>query len=559
MAPARIDRRWLGIFALLALALAAWSGSIVRGGFALDDREILFDSPVVEGDLPWTAAFDRDYWHHIGDAGHWRPSALLSLRVDRALWGERAAGYHATNVLLHLLVVGLAACLTQRALKERWPWIGLAVFAAHPILADSVAWISGRTSMLCAAGGLVGALLVQRSSRPSSACCAAALGLALALCGKEEGVAFAALYVALGAARSRQLALACAAGSALAICAWLFARGYALGSFFPEAPHAPLAGTPLGERLAVGGAAVGEALRLLVAPIRYAPTTTVAELRGPGFPVRAALGWGVLLVLVVNAALALRRDRRSTSAVSGLLIGAAALPYLQLVPAGEVFAPRFLYLPLLFAAPLVHSVLRRAVPGPRSASIVFPVLAACAVGFAWRTANNYASRGAYRQAVLRVRPTDARSWNDLGLSYEEEGKLERAREAWFHAARIDPDYGRPWSNLGRVAFVAGDLEAAREALERAVRLGPANPVAHVNLGSVHLRADEPHEAAALFGRATELAPGLAAAWRGLGQARLAAGDAALAIEALEIGQALAPRDRVIETLLERARHQIAGQ
>ena len=68
--------------ALLALCALAWSGAVLRGGFAFDDLEVIESNPVVQGSAPLLAAFERDYWHHREDAGHYRPLASLSLRAD---------------------------------------------------------------------------------------------------------------------------------------------------------------------------------------------------------------------------------------------------------------------------------------------------------------------------------------------------------------------------------------------------------------------------------------------------------------------------------------------
>ncbi|MFV1960089.1 MAG: hypothetical protein ACC662_11830, partial [Planctomycetota bacterium] len=118
----------------VVLVVLAWSGSVFRGGFALDDEAATLGNPVVTGALPWTAAFDRDYWHHRGDAGHYRPLATLSLRMDHALWGARPLGYHVTNVLLHAAVVLLLGLLLF-SFKGGGAWIalGLALFATHPV------------------------------------------------------------------------------------------------------------------------------------------------------------------------------------------------------------------------------------------------------------------------------------------------------------------------------------------------------------------------------------------------------------------------------------------
>ena len=511
-------RLWLP----LCLALLAWSGAVVRGGFALDDREAIEGNPVVEGGAPWWEAFRRDYWHHRGDAGHFRPLASLSLRLDRALYGERAWGYHLTSLLLHLAAVLLAGRLLLQAGPGPWPALGLGLFAAHPVLADSVAWISGRTSTVSAAAGLLGALAVARAgARPLPLAAAAFLGLLAALCGKEDGLAFGLLYAALALPRGRAALGAVLAGAGAAVLAWLALRWQALGAPLPAAPHAPLAGEPLAARLQVAGRALLEGLRLLAAPLGYPPTYSGAPLFERGSPLwrgeLAWLGWLPWLALLAAGAATARRRLGPPA----LLTALAVVPVLQLVPAGEVFAPRFLYLPLLFGVPLADALLRRvgaALPGPRARRGAAALLFACCAGLAWERAGVYADRGAYRREVLQWHPRDARSWNDLGLHHEEEGRPDEAGAAWRRAAALDPGYGRPWSNLARLALAAGDPEGAEEAARRAAALGPNNPVAHCNLGAVLLRRERAAEAAEAYGRATRLAPGLAAAWRGLGSA-----------------------------------------
>lgn len=544
--------RWLAPAAAL-LALLAWSGSLVRSGFSYDDREVLAANPVVQGHVPWTAAFERDYWHHRGAAGHYRPLAALALRADRAAWGERALGLHATNVVLHVLVVVLAAA-AARALALPAA-AGIAVFAVHPALADSVAWISGRTSMLAAAGGLAGLLLALHGARARSSpvrAALAALGGALAvllgLLGKEDAIVFAAVVPFALLRVDRRAAAGAAAGALFGLAAYLALRAHALGSALPHAPHAPLAAAPLAERLEVGGRAVVEALRLVAWPAGYPPSYGTRPDLAPatGAALRGALG---LLLWLALAGLGAARSRRAgaASAAAALLVALAAVPMLQIVPSGEVFAPRFLYLPLLLASPLVHALW---VALGRRRSLLAIALALGVLG-AWERAGVYADRGSHRRAVLAHRPGDAAAWNDLGLHREEQGDLDDARAAWLEAARLDPGYSRPWTNLARRARADGDLEQAEALGRRAVRAGPENPVAHLNLGSLLLATERPAEAAESYARAVELAPGLALAWRGLARARLEAGDAATARAAVERALALDPSDRVTLALRRR--------
>ena len=540
------------------LALLAWSGSIVRAGFSFDDAEAIRGNPVVAGAVPWTEAFRRDYWAHRGAAGHFRPTAALSLRLDHRLFGaESPAGWHATNVLLHalcVLLLGLALTLLGPTREgSPLPWFGLAVFAVHPVLADSVAWISGRTSMLAALPGLAGACALLAASVPRRPMTAArlagvagvsAIALLGALLGKEDGAVFALVFALIGARHSRSMLAGCAAGSALGVLAWLALRAQALGSPWPEALHAPLAGAPLGARLAVGGRALAEALRLAAAPLGYPPSYERLPALQPTAvdPWLAALGWLAWGALLAGGILVLMHDRRSVVAASALAVALAVIPWLQLVPAGALFAPRFLYLPLALAAPLVHAGAARLRLPPRAARAAAMLLLALGVTGAWQRSGVYASRGSFQRELLRHHDRDAAAWNDLGLHHELRGELEQARRCWERAATFDPRYGRPWSNLGRLALAEGDLDAAEQAFRKAVRLGRANPVAHCNLGSLLLRRARPDGAAAAYAEAARLAPGMLAAWRGLARANLEAGRRAEAHRALLRAVAIDPED-----------------
>lgn len=543
---------------LLALALCAWLPGVLRGGWALDDRELLFGNPVTDGSLPWTAAFARDYFHHLGDVGQWRPLASLSLRLSRALWGELATGYHLENLALHLAVVALAAQLLRELGAHRGWFLGLFVaFAVHPVLAGSVVWIAGRTSMLGAlfplAGGVALLGLPRRGLPVHLAAAVGALGLLVGLLAKEEALVFAVALPLLAAGRDRRLGRTTIATVAAAVALWWIARGVVLGGLFAGAATPVLAAAPLGERLVAGGDALLEGLRLAVCPFDYPPRYPQGFLLARAEPLSATLaavlGWTAWLVALLFAA---RRflSRRGVLAAAAALSAVSFAPFLQLVPIGEVFAPRFLYLPLLFAAPLVGTVLAPiAVTKRRSFALALGVTLLAGLAICRRGAI-FESRQAWREAVLAQAPDDAPSWNDLGLCREEAGDLAGARAAWRRALEEDPGYSRARSNLGRAQLAAGELEAAEATWREALRRGPRNPIVHVNLASLLSRSGRREEALPLYRRATELAPGLAPAWRGLGQAELALGHLARAREALERALELDPADRAARALLE---------
>jgi len=418
-----------------------------------------------------------------------------------------------------------------------------------------VAWISGRTSMLGAMGPLFGAVAVGvaarlRTTAAASAVAAAGalLGLLAGLLGKEEALVFAPLLVLLGARRSRALALATAGGCGAALCAYFALRAAALGSPLPAAPFAPLAGEPLATRLRFGGHGLLEGLRTALAPFGLTPNHRAA----PGFtpaappPTWAWAGWGLALLAVAAALAVLRRERarpggrarrRRAAAVGALFALAAWAPFTQVLPAGEVFAPRFLYVPLLLAAPAAGLGLLRA-PRP----LVALLLVACCAG-SWSTQRAYDDRESYARAVLAHVPDDVGAWNDLGLALEEQGDIEGALAAWREGLARRPSYARIWSNLGRRQLAEGCLAEAEASLRRAVGASRRNPVARCNLGSVLLRRGAHAEAAEAYADAARLAPGMLAAWRGLANARLRGGAFDACEDALARALALDPADR----------------
>src|SRR3989441_12724641 len=79
----------------------------------------------------------------------YRPIRDISYAIDYALWGERAFGFHLTNLIIHaanvLLVFVLIRRFTESLLTAT---LAALIFAVHPIQTDAVTYISGRRDLL---------------------------------------------------------------------------------------------------------------------------------------------------------------------------------------------------------------------------------------------------------------------------------------------------------------------------------------------------------------------------------------------------------------------------
>ncbi len=89
------------------------------------------------------------------------PLTILSLLIDHTLWGLNPSGYHATNVLLHIINGVLVLLLVRQLTNNSFvAWTTAALFLVHPVQIETVAWISSRKGLLSATF-MLAALLVR--------------------------------------------------------------------------------------------------------------------------------------------------------------------------------------------------------------------------------------------------------------------------------------------------------------------------------------------------------------------------------------------------------------
>jgi protein O-mannosyl-transferase len=146
--------------------------------------------------------------------------------IDYALGRGAPRAFHVTNVLLHVGCVLLFWRLLLALGIGDATAFGLAlVFGTHPVGAEAITWINGRSEPLCLVFGLATLLLCARTGRLTAPALAGiASASCLSLLGKETGIVFFVIGLGLllrradrQALRSGSLALLVGAGSYLAL------------------------------------------------------------------------------------------------------------------------------------------------------------------------------------------------------------------------------------------------------------------------------------------------------------------------------------------------------
>ncbi len=114
-----------------------------------DDPHYIYENPEITRGLS-AHGIGWAFTHVVG--GNWHPLTTISHMIDCQLFGLNAGGHHFTNVLLHTIAV-LSLFLVLRdmtGLFWRSSFVA-AVFAIHPLRAESVVWIAERKDVLSAA------------------------------------------------------------------------------------------------------------------------------------------------------------------------------------------------------------------------------------------------------------------------------------------------------------------------------------------------------------------------------------------------------------------------
>jgi tetratricopeptide (TPR) repeat protein len=383
-------------------------------------------------------------------------------------------GYHAVNLVLHLVAILLLWDALGPYLSPSAKLIATAIFAVHPFQAEPVNYIFARSTLLAT----VFCLAAFRSwSRGHGWWSVAWFGAALLA--KEECVAFPIFLLLIALPLSPK-------SKKLAPIAAMFALSFAAGLrvlFAVQTTPGSGAGAQAAVRwksyLLTEGLAILRYFRMLVLPWGF---TVDAD-----FPVRAVwlgvLAWLMLLGLVVLAWRSRNRSRAGIWFLAGL---ALLLPSSSIFPANDLAADYRMYLPMIGFAGCIGVLLERVRPLYLAAVLVALVSLSFLRTEVWRTEESL----------------------------------------WADAAEKAPAKVRPRIQLAR----AVDPARALDILEQARRMAPDDPEIPSEEGRVYLSLGNPGQALVGFGRTLALAPRSADALNNRGAALLALNQRDAAME-----------------------------
>ena len=511
----------------------------IQGQLIWDDICLTRDNPFIKSPLLVLETF-RHYLFPDSFSGHYRPVQNLSYMFDYFFWNMDPAGFHLSNILLHVGAgLLLYRLLTHLLGKGAGLWnsddpgsaragtlaafIISAIWMVHPVHSAAIDYISGRADSLAFVFSAGAWLLVLRARIAKTRWLKgilyplATLAGVLALCSREIACIWILIFLVhtliFAGDISKKVKIATILCCALVLGAYAELRRLPVARAekpFTENWSAAVRGTLMLR-------ALGDYGRLMVFPGNLHMERTIFDpdnyLSRESWRKTAASEYLSILGLVVLAAFiygCVRPGIGQRARMMGTVwFFAAYLPISNIVQLNATVAEHWLYLPsvgfLLFLGGCALDLPRRFGAG-------LTVIAAIAIlALSLRStirSSDWSNEEKFYKRTLAAGGTSCRVGVNLGQIYANRGEYAIAEKMFRHILETNPDYPIARNNLASVLVHEGKTAEAESLLARDAQHAkearvqyPRTWIAVLNLANMRSRAKDDAGAIALLERA----------------------------------------------------------
>jgi tetratricopeptide (TPR) repeat protein len=486
--------------------------------------------PVWDDDLHITPPEHRSIdglaqiWTHPREGVQYFPLVHTVFWVESHLWGNSTLGYHLLNILLHVFSA-LLLVVILRKLCIPGAWLAGGIFALHPVMVESVAWISELKNCLSGVFFLSATLIyLTYTETGRRRLYLSALGLfILGLLSKTTIAPFPlAMLAVIWWKRDRLL--------------WrrdiipllsFFVAGILFGliTLYVERTHIGTRGPEyefsLIERCLIAGRAVWFYLCKVFLPVNL-------MICYPRWVLNAAVWWQYLFpaaALVAGCILwAVRKTWRAPAAVffyfTAMLL--PCLGFISLYTFRYSFAAdHYQYLaslgPIVIGVGFADKLLESVNGGRGLLKTAVGVMLLLTLGMlSWNQSRMYTDAETLYRTTIRKNPDCGMAHNNLGLLLADNGRTDEAMAHYQKALELDPNHAEAHNNLGNLLKKMGRTDEAMAHYQKALELNPNYSEAHNNLGNLFTKMGQTDEAMAHFLKALEFNPNYAEAHSNLG-------------------------------------------
>jgi tetratricopeptide (TPR) repeat protein len=533
--PGPAGRNWIFLLVLAVATLLAYQ-PVWHAGFVWDD-----DS--------WTSKISgllqgfhglRTMWCNVTSLQQYYPLDGTTFWMDYQFWGYWTPPYHIENIFIHVLAALLFWKLLER-LQVAGARLAAAIFALHPLMVESVAWVTERKNTLSLVfylGSLLAYAQFMKFWKTDADCKVIANGGAR----REWKVYVLAILLFLCAMLSKATAFSLPP-VILLICWWkrgrirwradvlptlpFFVLDFGLSQFMSwlEKHHVGAMGADWNhtfpERCLIAGRAVCFYAGKLICPVNLCFIYPQWQINAASL----AQWFYPAAVIAILLALWLARGRIGRGPLAAALFFVGTLfPVLGFM---NVYGMRFsfvadhwAYLSSLGLIVLAVAAIVRFTEWLRRPAMLrgfaIVLLSALAI-LTWRQTKMYADSDTLWRAIITRNPNAWLAYNNWGVDLAQKD-ADAAIVQYQKALEIKPDYAEARCNLAGVYATRGQAEEAIAQYRMVLEVDPDNVKARNNLGMLLESKRQVNEAIAQYQAALKIQPDYFRARYNLGNA-----------------------------------------
>ncbi|MBU0986452.1 MAG: tetratricopeptide repeat protein [Proteobacteria bacterium] len=573
------------IVVLLGLAVFACYLPTLNNGFIWDDNYNFIENNNYRG-----LSLSHLYWMFttFHDANY-HPLTWLSLGFDFVLWGMNPAGYHLTNIVLHVIntisFYFLIIALLQRTAAinsagsigvPAGAVFGALFFAVHPLRVETVSWISTRGDLVCGVFYILTIIAYLRMNDNLTAVkrrkwfLLSLLFFTCSLLSRAWGITMPLVLLILDAYPLGRFDFISRSTSALkkilieklpfALLAFgtaVFAIQAKRGSMLMVSDHGTV------DRFVQATYGLYFYIFKTVLPVRLSPFYLLDKAFNP---LESKYIFSVLAVFGITLCLTVMRHRWPWALTAWACYAVIVSPLLGFVQSGpQIAADRYTYLSCMPFGVLAGAGMFRLGMIQQKARL-FSALLLLWIGLlvlsviSFQQTRIWYDNRTFWDHVIKLDPDNYVAYNNRGVFLKEQaGDLVQALKDYNAAIGLYPENEGAYYNRGLLYEKQGDLAAAVADYSSVIRLNPRDTKAYNNRGILRDRLGDWAGALADFKTTIRLAPFSPEAYANRGMIRLSRNDLIGAMHDLTKAIAVASTNWIYRAQVEKELANIRTQ
>jgi protein O-mannosyl-transferase len=492
----------LVITTLVVLALFAY-GNILFGDFVFDDNIFIENNIQIRSPSNIEAIYESSTTAGSGlrNDNFYRPNQQFIYTLLYSFFGLSPSMFHLTSVIFHILNALLIFLLfTKLGISRKYSLLGSSLFLLHPILTESVSYISGLSDPLVTFSILLTLLVFLKITKEMGRkeyvkwLALGGVVFAIGLFSKENQIVSLGLITLLGIYQYKRGEIhsfkrvfifftVLSVLSALYIYIRLTALNFT--GVVGLTTDLNIYTDSLWVRLTTFMHALPEYLKMFVFPwhLYYEKPYTVYAT-----PVGAQFIWGVLVVTIGLLGAFYSLFRKSGKVFLGIgWFFVALLPFSGIVPLNAIYLEHWLYVPIIG---LIFILMHWSEENEIKTKGIIPIILICILLlFSFRIISRNMEWGnpvKFYENELRYTETSARIHNNLAMELAERKDCISAIPHYEKAISLNDTYPQTHHNLARCHEGMGNLENAANEYLKALYIEPNFSYSLANMANLLL-------------------------------------------------------------------------